>query len=151
MRVGLTGTRHGMTPAQFSAFRGLLTGRLSMIHWFCHGDCKGADDEAATEVARATKAFIVAAPGPDGEWRANNTFSDQVLPEQSHFKRNRHIVDECEVLVACPYDPRLELTVDFLRDARGGTWYTVGYSVKKGKSLIVVWRDGTVEDNVEVK
>src|SRR5689334_75878 len=44
MRIGFTGTRHGMTPAQERTLHGMLAARQGApLH---HGDCIGADAQA---------------------------------------------------------------------------------------------------------
>ena len=51
--------------------------------------------------------------------------------EDTHFSRNRKIVNMCNVLIACPYN----------EDNKGGTWYTINYADKQKKNLIIVHRD----------
>ena len=46
MKVGFTGSRFGMTDAQQQEFL-ILMGKLGAVE-FHHGDCIGADDQAAT-------------------------------------------------------------------------------------------------------
>lgn len=47
MRIGFTGTREGMAPAQQGAVFAVLTRlRAEGAEWLHHGDCVGADTEA---------------------------------------------------------------------------------------------------------
>lgn len=47
MILGFTGTRRGMTTAQKVALRSAIAGATTLVH----GDCLGADDEAAAIAA----------------------------------------------------------------------------------------------------
>lgn len=124
----------GMTDAQLRTLARLLI-HLG-VDEFRHGDCKGSDDEAATLVKNVFRnAKVIALPGPDGEWRAFNKCSDEVRPEMTHFARNRIIVDESDVLLACP--------LEMEEQPRGGTWYTINHAKKTGKKLHVVLSDGS--------
>lgn len=48
--------------------------------------------------------------------------------------RNRDIVDETEILIACPGHMHEEL--------RSGTWSTIRYAVKIQRPHIIIWPDG---------
>lgn len=137
--IGFTGTRHGMTKLQMAAF--LATIRDLQPSEFHHGDCIGADDEAALSVAyldvgQMAPITIVCHPPLDESHRAFNKHAFRTLPPKTHFARNRDIVDAADMLIACP--------CDMTPQPRGGTWYTVGYARKKGKRVVIIWPDGTV-------
>ena len=117
MKLGFTGTREGMTPAQRVAFHRFLTGKI--ITEFHHGGCVGADQEAAGLVSVRHDAAIVEHLGQPG----------------TYFKRNREIVDVCDMLVGVSLTPH--------RLTSGGTWYTIDYAIKAGKPVHVIWPDGT--------
>jgi hypothetical protein len=136
IHVGFTGTRHGMTPQQFAAFDAVLEclggfGRLTLHH----GDCVGGDEEAH-RAARRRRARVEVHPGrgmtsshlvPDLRARCDG---DVIHPVLTFFHRNRRIVDLSDVVVAAPREAA--------RQHRGGTWYTVGYAEKRGKTLAVL-------------
>lgn len=143
MRVGFTGTRRGMTDKQREAF----------YVWICehdvtefhHGDCIGADDEAANvlhEIATGEDPGppikVVCHPPSDETHRANNVTHDEIRQPKTHFARNRDIVNETDVLVVCPCDME--------HQPRGGTWMTHDYAVKVGKRIVIIWPDGRVQD-----
>ena len=56
-------------------------------------------------------------------------------------KRDRAMVDEAEVLIACP---------GALEPVQGsGTWYTIGYARRRGVPVRYVWPDGKVTSEPE--
>ncbi len=136
MKVGFTGTRQGMTDAQRVSFVNLIK-QLAPTE-FRHGDCLGADKEAAFIVFQMEDwVTILCHPPTDKKYRAFTTFNDVVHPAKSHFARNRDIVDASDVLVAVSLMPQ--------RQESGGTWYTIDYALKKGKPVWVLWPSGTGE------
>jgi len=145
MKVGFTGTRNGMTAAQAAAF-GAVISELPSFAEFHHGDCVGADDEAANAVHEMRleegghRLAIVCHPPLDEKLRAFNPCHDAIRAPKTHFARNRDIVDESDVLIATP--------AQMTHQPRGGTWYTVDYARKKGRLVILVLTDGTVERDV---
>lgn len=139
MKLGFTGTRKGMTDAQRSAFGQWLYGRT--IAAFHHGSCQGADVQAARVVHEESRTcpVIICHPGPDGDpHKACSGVDSEIRPPKTHFARNRDIVDETDCLVAAP--------CDMTEQPRGGTWYTVNYARKQGKSVAIIWPDGRVEE-----
>ena len=121
MKIGVTGTRSGMTLEQFadvSVFLTLIQG--VELH---HGDCVGVDAEVA-EMAQAQGYKIVCHPPEKSDLRAWFP-SDEYREPTSYFKRNRQIVDECDMLIVVPYQTEPQ--------SEGGTWYTYDYAVKKSK------------------
>lgn len=140
MKVGFTGTRHGMTAEQFSAFERWW--RWEQPHELHHGDCVGADDQAArfvydlNEAGSPVRYLVVAHPPVDEKLRAFSPSHVLRLP-LTHFARNRNIVDGTDILVCCPFEAE--------RQDRGGTWYTYDYAVKRGKVVYLIRPDGSVE------
>lgn len=147
MKIGFTGTRHGMTEAQRASFGTLFVFDLyAKPPHFHHGACKGADAEAAALVRYIDPdSYTVAHPGKiagtnaENEWLDKDSVADanEVRETKTHFARNRDIVDETDMLVACPASKPLP--------ASGGTSYTVWYARKRGKRVVIVWPDGTVD------
>jgi nucleoside 2-deoxyribosyltransferase len=60
-----------------------------------------------------------------------------VWEEDEYLARDRAIVDNTDLLIGCPrgYDLR----------SHGGTAYTVRYALSKGKPVVIIWADGSVE------
>lgn len=143
MKIGFSGTRNGMTDAQRAALIGLF-GQLEPTE-FHHGACKGADASAAFIADDSKGVWIVAHPGKsakggENEWldQCAMECSDDVRDTKTHFARNRDIVNETDLLIACPPCQPLP--------ASGGTAYTVGYAGKVGKPVKIIWPSGIVED-----
>ncbi len=134
MKVGFSGTRRGMTELQWRAFREEL--RTSFPSEFHHGDCIGADDEAATLVYehRAT-CKIVRHPPDNTQNRANNQCHRESREPKPYLERNRAIVDETLHLIAAVSGPE---------EVRSGTWSTVRYARKMGRKITIIWPDGKV-------
>lgn len=140
MRVGVTGTRHGFTKDQEASF----TEEVKGFTHFLHGSCGGVDVEAARIVRKmmGKKVHIICLPGPDGDsWREISGVDDEIRAGKTHFARNRDIVNECDLLIGCPYDAE--------EMSHGGTWYTINYARKKGKKLIIIWPNGDITRSVE--
>jgi hypothetical protein len=145
MKVGFTGSRFGMTDAQQQEFL-ILMGKLGAVE-FHHGDCIGADDQAATLTRgielkeegddRIYEIAIVVHPPEDETHRASNPHWTTMMPPKRHFARNRDIVDETELLIATPNCQPLAMFGDMK--------YTVEYARKKGKDVYVIWPSGMVE------
>ena len=115
MKIGFTGTRKGMTESQKDRLEKFLI-HLEGIE-FHHGECRGADQEAA----RIASDLGLHCIGHKPEGRASKYF----------LKRNREIVDGTDILIATPktYDEEL----------RSGTWATIRYARKCRKTIVMVF------------
>jgi len=134
-KIGITGTRHGMTELQEVMLEGLLR-PMSSFH---HGSCQGVDVQAAQIVGRLFnyKPRIVCHPGPDGDpCQQDSGVDDERREPKTHFARNRDIVDETDELYACPREME--------EQKHGGTWYTIRYARKKGKPVTIIFPDGSL-------
>lgn len=136
MKLGFTGTRRGMTPAQREAFRKMVLDLQPTE--FHHGDCVGADAEAHDCVAELVPSCKrVVHPPVAHENRAHRT-GDETREPKTQLARNRDIVGDTDLLVGA--------SVSDAPLATGGTWYTIGYAKKRGKPAKVLWPDGRVTD-----
>lgn len=147
MNAGFTGTRNGLSEKQRNALREMIR-ELQPCYWH-HGACLGSDEDGVIEVVAwerrmAQVVQIVAWPGLYARSPGDKSMqskvalrlSDEVMPDQGHFNRNKRIVHECQLLVACP-PAMTELS-------QGGTWFTIRHARKKGKAIAIIWPDGTV-------
>lgn len=134
MKVGFTGTRRGLTDKQKESLRLALFGATS----FTHGDCIGADDEAAY-LAHGMSIKVHCRPCYLHSQRAHNGCSEVIAKPLPPLQRNHDIVDHCDRLVACPGGMTQEL--------RSGTWATIRYAIKHKKQVTVVWPDGRTDVN----
>lgn len=140
--VGFTGTQHGMTDEQKQRISDLLYGLQSFgsIHpatRFHHGDCIGADVEAA-RIARSWGYRIIVHP-PEAERKRAFNAGDEERTPLPYLERNHAIVHESrDMMLACPagYDERI----------RGsGTWATIRFARKVNVPLIIVYPDGSMD------
>jgi hypothetical protein len=131
MRVGFTGTRHGMSAAQLDQL-GFVLGLLMMSSprpiMFDHGDGPGVDGRPSADAQAAQLAErygFVPAPHPV-EQAENETWASAAL------RRDRVIAATCDVLVAAPRRDAEEV--------RSGTWATVRYAREAGKPVVMLSR-----------
>lgn len=145
MHIGFTGTRLGMTKAQEMQFS-IMIGKYyndiideNEIDYFHHGDCVGSDAKAHEIIQKLFPHVKIHVHPPIQDYKRAFCQGAAIIKEpQSHFARNRNIVDECEVLFATPLHDTPMTT--------GGTWYTINYARKKLKDIIIVWPNGTVKE-----
>lgn len=137
---GFTGTKRGMRPRQSVVLSAILMKNFKSGFEFHHGDCIGADVEAA-ESAQAFGYIIVCHPPNKTKTRGFFRFNDRTLVEADYIVRDHNIVDACTVLIAAPHT-NYEIT-------RSGTWTTIRYARKQHKPVWIVFPDGTfsVEPN----
>lgn len=147
MRVGFTGTREGLTEQQSISFAHWFNDKQYLIDSFSHGCCVGADTTAVQIVYQHQK-------GPQGSkydfpvfalpctlWKfvsreAWELSTEVAFPEDA-LDRNKKIVENSDLLLACPKGPQ---------ELRSGTWYTVQFARKQHKPVVVFWPDGTVTE-----
>lgn len=141
MIVGVTGSRDGPTEAQ--KFSGaFLLGNCATIQLpeydeitpneLHHGDCIGVD-EWAHNLLTSYGFKTVAHPPENRRFRAFCK-ADECRITLPYLKRNRNIVEECDVLLAMP-----KTSAEVLRS---GTWATVRHARKLGRPVVIVWPDG---------
>lgn len=148
MNIGFTGTRRGLSEAQWHWLKRIIRERIFRgspcdSHTFHHGCCVGADAQAHGIVRDITKdGFIrIAKIGhPPLDTRHKSTIRDyeDLRPPAPYLDRNHDIVDECDLLIACPHGPE---------EMRGsGTWATVRYARKQLRPIVFIWPDGSVTE-----
>ena len=133
--LAVTGTRFGATEAQLAALAELFNGNFDWVRDFHHGDCVGADAQAAV-MARDLGCRLICHPPEQTADRAY-VVSDEAREPLTYLARNRAMVDEAKRLVAFP---RL-----MAEEERGGTWYTIRYARKRGYPVTIIWPDGRIE------
>jgi hypothetical protein len=132
MKIGVTGTREGATEYQLNELRSVLTDLKGTE--FHHGDCEGVDAQAAA-IARELGYTIVCHP-PESDFLRAYFESDEYRIPAGYLKRDRAIVDECDVLLVLPLQMEWQ--------PKGGTWYTHDYAKKKSKPFNVIWPKETI-------
>lgn len=140
--VGFTGTRSGMTDTQAASVRQILhvLGDASPDKKLeCrHGDCVGADAQFHAS-ALSIGARVVVHPPLDPSDQAHCVDYFARRPPLPNMKRNREIVLASEFVIAAPYADKP------VGKHPGGTWRTVDIARKERRSLVVCFRDGTVD------
>lgn len=135
MKIGFTGSREGMTDAQKSSTIKFLCGvGATEGH---HGDCVGGDADFH-QICKDLRIPIVIHPPTEERLRAFCE-SDEIREAKGYIERNRAIVNETHILVACPKENHVPETV-FGR----GTWSTVRYAINKGRRTYTIWPSGDI-------
>jgi len=132
--IGFSGTQRGMTDQQRVAVQRLFLDLGAVtVH---HGDCEGSDDQA-DDIARSVGCRIHIHPPTDPKKRAF-CFQpgDTASPPRPYLERNKGIVDSTACLVAAPFEVEEQI--------RSGTWSTVRYARRRGKTVHLVFPNGTV-------
>lgn len=128
MNIGFTGTQSGMTEKQLDGLRQALSS--NQVDRFIHGDCIGADTQAHNMVRKFYQdTQVVIRPCTLVNKRA---FCDGgiVYAPKPPLERNREIVADCDLLIAAPKTGTERL--------RSGTWATVRYARKVGRSVLIL-------------
>jgi hypothetical protein len=132
-RFGFTGTQIGMTDAQKGALREYLDGGSGEFH---HGDCIGSDSEAH-DIADECGYGIILHPPTNYSKRAwRDVPMHMMRPERPYLTQNKDIVNDTVALIATPADAEEQV--------RSGTWSTVRYARRMGKTVVLILPDGTV-------
>jgi hypothetical protein len=135
MKVGFTGTQHGMTMRQHRQLIEILLGRdVSEFH---HGDCIGSDAEAHV-IAQSLGIRMVVHPPENDAKRAFVTLSegtarqhaDEIHVPRPYLKRNHDIVSACKLLIAAPKRLR--------EQRRSGTWATIRFANQNGVEVVII-------------
>jgi hypothetical protein len=136
MKIGFTGTQRGMTDEQKQTLRGYLRNQVMVRpEEFHHGDCIGADQQAAI-IAYTLGIKLVIHPPIKEDKRAYVLLSQsEVRLARAYLDRNHDIVDETEILFAAPKTAE--------EQQRSGTWATVRYAEKKHKRIYLIYPGGS--------
>lgn len=135
MKIGVTGTRAGMSDYQYiNVMKGLK--HLKRKHEeleLHHGDCIGVDVQIAS-MARDLGIKVVSHPPVKETLRAFHD-SDIILNPDSYLSRDRRIVDSVDMLIVVPKDKKS----DFMDDTKSGTKYTHDYAKKIGRTKVIFY------------
>jgi len=127
--VGFTGSRKGMTARQLTLLKQTLRELWGMgFRVFHHGDCIGADEDAAA-IAKHLGFRIHQHPPINTEFRAYAPY-DVSEPPRHFLERNKEIVNQTEALIAVPN------TMKEMK--RSGTWATMRYATKKKRIILEI-------------
>ncbi len=135
LAIGFTGTKLGMTRAQQDSVYKLLKKFYPYFTEFHHGDCLGADIEAAS-LAHTLEYVIVCHPPIETKTRGWFPKNTTINPEFDYIIRDQHIVDESRILIGTPHTP--------YEIVRSGTWTTIRYARKLGREIYIVYPGGNI-------
>ena len=130
MKVGVTGTREGMTQHQKEQFA-LKIHELNTVE-FHHGDCLGADAEAHDIIRTVFPHIRIVVHPPLSDYMRAFKVGDETRPPYDYIPRDKNIVDETDFLIGAP------LTNDEV--IRSGTWTTIRHARKTNKPHKVLER-----------
>ena len=136
LKVGFSGTRYGLSPAQWYALSETLSIALGDIGEIHHGDCVGADKDAHMMAVKLGIPIVIHPP-ENPAMRAWCGKAAEMRPPLPYMTRNRAIVDETEILIAAP--ARLEPVKS------SGTLLTLEYARKCERPVGLICPDGFVE------
>lgn len=126
----------GMKPAQLASVIELLRQNYWVGNEFHHGDCIGADVQAASEADK--KGYRIGVHPPlSNKYRGFYHHYDFTYPPAEYLVRDRRIVQETEALIAAPHTA--------YEIVRSGTWTTVRYARELNRMIYVVKPDGAIE------
>ena len=127
--VGFTGSQEGMSRKQKDTLRQLFEGNL--VGEFHHGDCIGADKESH-DIAMERPNIVTVIHPPINETKRAFCGSLFIKPPKNYLERNHDIVNETDFLIAAPAEDVEQL--------RSGTWATVRFARKQGKTVWILER-----------
>lgn len=134
--IGFSGTQKGMTPQQRTKIKKILKKkRIKELH---HGDCIGADEQVHN-IATWLQIPIWVHPPDKENKRAFCLHARFKAMPKPYLERNKDIVNASNLMLFTPAE-RAE-------QKRSGTWSTIRYARKQKKNHIIVFPDGTTEEN----
>jgi hypothetical protein len=130
MKIGFTGTQLGMSQHQKEQF--VLKLYELGITEFHHGDCIGADAEAHDIVREFFPEVKIVGHLPLSNGKRAFRQCDEYRDPLPYLARDHKIVDAVECLIGTPKSDNEIL--------RSGTWATIRYARKIGKTNYVIKR-----------
>jgi hypothetical protein len=130
MRVGITGTREGMSQAQKEQFV-LKLHELSPTE-FHHGDCLGADAEGHDIVREFFPNVKIHVHPPKSDYMRARRKGDVMYEPDDYIPRDYRIVDMTEFMFGAPLTDKEII--------RSGTWTTIRYTRKIGRNHDILKR-----------
>lgn len=133
MRLGVTGTREGMTEKQIAEVHQFLLDTMpDEIH---HGDCEGVDIQVAI-MADMLGIKTICHP-PESDYLRAFHKSVEIREKKDYHTRDKHIVDESEFMMVIPLHDKWQPS--------GGTWFTHNHAVKTKTPFKIFWPTKTGE------
>lgn len=133
MRIGFTGTRHGMNDCQLLTLKRVIVG-IDGVESVHHGDCVGADSQFH-RICIERSFRVVLHPPIQQQNRAWCSGASAVRPSLDYLERDHEIIHESDILVATP---------DGIEKLRSGTWATIRYARKCNLPILIIRPDGNI-------
>lgn len=143
MKLGMSGSRNGITNKGFISFYKYVKNNIKQISEIHHGDCIGADKEFHDIINSIKDKYnikIIIHPPTNNTLRAYCK-GDIQRDKKPYITRNHCIVDETDELIAFP--PTQNEIIN------SGTWATIRYARIKKKPIYIIYPDGKI--NIENK
>ena len=125
LTYGFTGTRNGLNENQKNQIIKLLD--ENNIKEVYHGDCVGANTDFHN-LCQNKNIKIIIHP-PNISIMRSFCQSPNILKPKPFLDRNKDIVNNCDILIACPENDKEVL--------RSGTWSTIRYAKKINKPVLL--------------
>lgn len=134
-KIGFTGSRTGLSSQQRTALLRVLMDLAPDKIEVHHGMCVGADQDFNSLVRNqyASEERLIVGHPPINNRYLGDMHVDVLRDVKEYMERNRDIVKETVLLIACPNAPERQ---------RSGTWATVRFARSTNKRIITVWPDG---------
>ncbi len=133
MIIGFTATRQGITAFQREHVRKLL--EFHEPAHVVHGGAIGGDDACDLEAASSGILRIIYPSNikSQSQWPSEFKKRGVCIFHEPHepLKRNKFIIDSCNLLIACPAQPYEVL--------RSGTWMTVRHAAKINLPTVLIY------------
>lgn len=141
VKIGFTGTRDGIREEHEKLIVGILDKYSKDSVIVLHGDCVGSDTQFHDICMRyrakdsSVRMRIYIYPPTNKTMCGNNAINiengDMRMTARPYLDRNKDIVNNSTVLIACPKNKEIE-------EWRSGTWSTVRYARKTGVDVILI-------------
>lgn len=133
VRIGFTGNRYGLNQSQIEEIKKIIESHDNII--VSHGDCVGSDTEFHNICVSYKEQFnknisIHIYPSFNPVMRAFNK-GDVIMKEKQYLQRNLDIINNSDMLIACPVDKNVE-------EMRSGTWVTIRHAKKQGMTIHIL-------------
>lgn len=147
IHIGFTGSRSGATKQQLDALVSWLLDNTpeNETVFFHQGCCVGSDSQATRQLQwlrliGKRSVFIYGYPCNLKDFVDEECCNccDVLYDPDDPLKRNKRIVDSCDVILATPEGPER---------LRSGTWSTIRYAIKSKKPLVIFHPDGTLQND----
>ncbi|MAH51185.1 hypothetical protein CMI37_35535 [Candidatus Pacearchaeota archaeon] len=119
-----------MSDNQRKLFKELIKDKRPITE-FHHGDCIGSDYDAHILLRQVSESVVVLYP-PDITTKRAYCIGEVEKEPKPYLERNKDIVNNTDLLIACPKSDKEEL--------RSGTWATIRYARKQNKEVIMIRR-----------